>query len=150
MFKGFLVPTDGVIKEFMVLDTGFKINNQDMSLYITLNLPIPLFTLVLIRQNQEPVDIGTYYFKYESTPVRGHRGTNININKSYEFKYTTPENTGFNVKKKDIINIRNDFNTNKLSDNRFVMRTHPNYKIDDIETDFFTYLTTILIELDPL
>ena len=47
----------------------------------------------------------------------------------------------------DIINIRSEFNSIKLSENRFFITT-PNYKF--VTTDYFTYLATVLIELDPL
>ena len=68
MFSGFLVPSSGYIKKFLVLETGLKLNapkDRNMLDFIAYdigyNTPIPLFTLVLIRHEQEPVDIGTVY-----------------------------------------------------------------------------------------
>ena len=70
MFNGFLVPAKGKIKKFVVLDTGFKFNGKDGDLLndiatkIGFDVPIPLFTLVLIRDGEEPVDVGTLHFMF--------------------------------------------------------------------------------------
>ena len=71
MFNGFLVPSSGYIKKFVVLDTGLKFNfpeNKNVLEYIISDIGynnlIPLFTFVLIRHKQEPVDIGTLYFYF--------------------------------------------------------------------------------------
>ena len=59
------------------------------------------------------------------------------------------EKKGIWVESKDILNIKTEFSTIPLS--KYRTKYHvPNYKIDDINTEFFTYLATILIELDPL
>ena len=56
----------------------------------------------------------------------------------------------FTVKEKDIINIRSEINTLKLNDNdNLYSIENSNYKVVN-ETEFYTYLATILIELDPL
>ena len=66
VFNGFLVPSSGKIKKFDVLVTGLKIFFHDNNLndYVKTigedNL-IRLFTLVLIKKNQAPVDIGTLF-----------------------------------------------------------------------------------------
>ena len=69
MFNGFLVPSSGRIKKFVVLDTGIKINTSkdiDVLKYITeevsFNNPFPLFTLVLIRKNEESVMLEHYIY----------------------------------------------------------------------------------------
>ena len=70
MFNGFLVPAKGKIKKFVVLDTSFKFNGEDGDLLndiatkIGFDVPIPLFTLVLIRDGEEPVDVGTLHFMF--------------------------------------------------------------------------------------
>ena len=67
VFNGFLVPSSGKIKKFDVLVTGLKIffHDNNLSDYVNTigedNL-IRLFTLVLIKKNQTPVDIGTLFF----------------------------------------------------------------------------------------
>ena len=67
VFNGFLVPSSGKIKKFDVLVTGLKnfFHDNNLSDYVERvgedNL-IKLFTLVLIKKNQTPVDIGTLFF----------------------------------------------------------------------------------------
>ena len=58
------------------------------------------------------------------------------------------EETIRTVGAKDIINIRSDFNSVKL-DGKRVISSDDNYNLDYV-SDFYTYLTTVLIELDPL
>ena len=147
VFNGFLVPSNGKIKKFTVLDTGLKLNipkNKDILDYIYdigYNKTIPLFTLVLIKRSQEPIDIGTYFFYF--------------INDKIKVEYTFKLNPNFektdliNVKEKDIINIRSEFSTLKLSDNNLYSLSNLNYKLVN-EAEFYTYLATVLIELDPL
>ena len=147
VFNGFLVPSNGKIKKFTVLDTGLKLNipkNKDILDYIYdigYNKTIPLFTLVLIKRSQEPIDIGTYFFYF--------------INDKIKVEYTFKLNPNFektdliNVKEKDIINIRSEFSTLKLSDNNLYSLSNLNYKLVN-EVEFYTYLATVLIELDPL
>ena len=147
VFSGFLVPSSGYIKSFIVLDTGLKLNipkNKNILDYIHdigYNKTIPLFTLVLIKRLEEPIDIGTYFFYFKNDKI--------------EIGYTFKLNPNFEkidliaVKEKDIINIRSEFNTLKLSDNNLHSLSNSNYKVVN-EAEFYTYLATILIELDPL
>ena len=147
VFNGFLVPSNGKIKKFTVLDTGLKLNipkNKDILDYvydIGYNKTIPLFTLVLIKRSQEPIDIGTYFFYF--------------INDKIKVEYTFKLNPNFektdliNVKEKNIINIRSEFSTVKLSDSNLHSLSNLNYKLVN-EAEFYTYLATVLIELDPL
>ena len=73
MFNGFLVPSSGRIKKFTVLDTGMKFffneaNLNDFVDKIGVDKPIRFFTLVSIKQNQAPVDIGTlFFFSFKKT-----------------------------------------------------------------------------------
>ena len=150
MFSGFLVPSSGYIKKFVVLTTGLKMNAPkgrdilDFIVYdIGYNTHIPLFTLVLIRHKQEPVDIGTLYFYFIDYGL-GRSGE-----MDFVFKYNPyfEKKTLRTVGAKDIINIRSEFNSIKINENR-IMVTDVNYKF--VTIDFFTYLATVLIELDPL
>ena len=96
VFNGFLVPSNGKIKKFTVLDTGLKLNipkNKDILDYIYdigYNKTIPLFTLVLIKRLQEPIDIGTYFFHF--------------INDKIKVEYTFKLNPNF--EKTDLINVK--------------------------------------------
>ena len=149
VFNGFLIPSSGYIKKFVVLDTGFKLTipkNKNLLDYINYDIGynnlIPFFTLVLIKRLKEPVDIGTLYFYFKNDKI--------------EVEYTFKMNSNFEkidlltVKEKDIINIRSEINTLKLNDNdNLYSISNSNYKVDN-EGEFYTYLATILIELDPL
>ena len=151
MFNGFLVPSSGYIKKFVVLDTGLKFNfpeNKNVSEYIISDIGynnlIPLFTFVLIRHKQEPVDIGTLYFYFVDNGIVDV----IQTEKSFKFNPNFEEETIRTVGAKDIINIRSDFNSVKL-DGKRVISSDDNYNLDYV-CDFYTYLATVLIELDPL
>ena len=151
MFNGFLVPSSGYIKKFVVLDTGLKFNfpeNKNVSEYIISDIGynnlIPLFTFVLIRHKQEPVDIGTLYFYFVDNGIDDV----IQTEKSFKFNPNFEEETLRTVGAKDIINIRSDFNSVKL-DGKRVISSDDNYILDSV-SEFYTYLVNVLIELDPL
>ena len=151
MFNGFLVPSSGYIKKFVVLDTGLKFNfpeNKNVLEYIISDIGynnlIPLFTFVLIRHKQEPVDIGTLYFYFVDNGIDDV----IQTEKSFKFNPNFEEETLRTVGAKDIINIRSDFNSVKL-DGKRVISSDDNYILDSV-SEFYTYLATVLIELDPL
>ena len=150
MFSGFLVPSSGYIKKFVVLSTGLKLNAPigrdilDFIVYdIGYNTLIPIFTLVLIRQSQDPVDIGTLYFYFIDYGL----GNSGEMDEVFKFNPNFEEKTLRTVGPKDIINIRRDFNSIELSEN-IIFSTTVNYKTTTL--DFFTYLASVLIELDPL
>ena len=150
VFNGFLVPGSGRIKKFVVLDTGIKINTSkdiDVLKYITeevgFNNPFPLFTLVLIRKNEESVDVGTLYLYFEA------RGGKIEIERDFKFNPNYEEETLRTVEVKDIINIRSEFNSINISPYTITIQD-PNYKLTEYYEEFYTYLATVLIELDPL
>ena len=88
VFNGFLVPSNGRIKKFIVLDTGLKFNithNKTIIDYITsevgFNNSFPLFSLVLIKENEDPLDIGTLslYFDYKKVKVKLKRNKVLNL-----------------------------------------------------------------------
>ena len=151
MFNGFLVPSSGYIKKFVVLDTGLKFNfpeNKNVLEYIISDIGynnlIPLFTFVLIRHKQEPIDIGTLYFYFVDNGIDDV----IQTEKSFKFNPNLEEETLRTVGAKDIINIRSDFNSVKL-DGKRVISSDDNYILDSV-SEFYTYLATVLIELHPL
>ena len=151
VFNGFLVPSSGKIKKFDVLVTGLKIyfHNDNLNEYVNTigeNNLIRLFTLVLIKKNQAPVDIGTLFFFFK----RNNNAFNIAniIGVDYVFKYSDPLNV-VSVEQKDIINIRPEFNMDVGIKNVSVLE-ETNYNLGYFKDEFFTYLATLLIELDPL
>ena len=156
-FNGFLVPSAGYIKKMVFLNTGFKYNDVITGIYdyvrdIGYNKHIPLFTVELIRYPEPfPSNIGTLYFYFIdfkniynalNYEYEGKTETIFKFNPNFE------EKTLRTVRAKDIINIRSEFNTQKISKNRIVVK--PFNDSFNIDTDFFSYLVNILIELDPL
>ena len=153
VFNGFLVPSSGKIKKFDVLVTGLKIffHDNNLSDYVNTigedNL-IRLFTLVLIKKNQAPVDIGTLFFSFKRNNYNHAFNRANKIGVDYVFKYTDPLNV-VSVEQKDIINIRTEFDT--VNGNKKVsVLEEINYNLGYFEDEYFTYLATVLIELDPL
>ena len=150
VFSGFLVPSNGYIKKFVVFSSGLKLNAQqgrgvvEFVVYdMGYNNHVPLFSLVLIRDQQDPIDIGILYFYF----------TDYGVARTGEIRYVFKFNPDFEektlrtVKKRDIINIRSEFDSIDITGYR-IMLANPNYKF--VSTDFFTYLATLVIELDPL
>ena len=153
MFNGFLIPSDGYIKKFVLHSTGIKLNsakekNIARFIYyeIGYNNHIPLFTLVLIKHFQESIDIGTLYFYFLDPNTNPDIGDS-EIRYAFNFNPKFEKETLRTVKKRDIINIRSEFDSIDITGYR-IMLTTPNY--DFVLSDFFMYLVTILIELDPL
>ena len=153
VFNGFLVPSSGKIKKFDVLVTGLKIFFHDNNLNDYVNTIgednlIRLFTLVLIKKNQAPAVIGTLFFSFKRNNYN-HAFNRVNkIGVDYVFKYKDPLNV-VSVEQKDIINIRTEFNMVAGNKKASVLE-ETNYNLGYFEDEFFTYLATVLIELDPL
>ena len=153
VFNGFLVPSSGKIKKFDVLVTGLKFffHDNNLSDYVNTigedNL-IRLFTLVLIKKNQAPVDIGTLFFSFKRNNYNHAFNRANKIGVDYVFKYTDPLNV-VSVEQKDIINIRTEFDMDSGIKKASVLE-EINYNLGYFEDEFFTYLATVLIELDPL
>ena len=144
-YNGFLIPQSGYIKSFTLLDTGIILNlpeNTELLDHIANNLrynkTIPFFTLVLIRHLEDEVNIGTLFFYFVYGEVREY---------TFRFNPAFDEKTIRTVKAKDIINIRTQYNSEQLSKNSYAL-TSKSYNF--VQNDFFTYLATVLIELDPL
>ena len=153
VFNGFLVPSSGKIKKFDVLVTGLKIFFHDNNLNDYVNTIgednlIRLFTLVLIKKNQAPVDIGTLFFSFKRNNYNHAFNRANKIGVDYVFKYKDPLNV-VSVEQKDIINIRTEFNMDAGIKKVSVLE-EINYNLGYFEDEFFTYLATVLIELDPL
>ena len=153
VFNGFLVPSSGKIKKFDVLVTGLKIFFHDNNLNDYVNTVgednlIRLFTLVLIKKNQAPVDIGTLFFSFKRNNYNHAFNRANKIGVDYVFKYKDPLNV-VSVEQKDIINIRTEFNMD-VGIKKVSVLEEINYNLGYFEDEFFTYLATVLIELDPL
>ena len=143
-FNGFLVPSSGRIKKFIVLDTGIKFyfsKDDNFRQYVNkiINKPIPFFSLILLREKEEHVEIGTFYLMFTGY-----------ANKNYFFKYKDSFDENFYVKQKDIINIRTEFDTVFKENHNAHSFDNMNYNLGFLDDNFYTYLATVLIELDPL
>ena len=150
IFNGFMIPSSGYIKKFILLNTGLKFNakqNRELDEFVIydldLNNHVPLFTLVLIRNYQKPIDMGTLYFYFDDYSF-DRRGE---IKYVFKFNPDFEEKTLRTVGARDIINIRSEFDSIDITGYR-IMLANSNYNF--VSTDFFTYLATVLIELDPL
>ena len=152
VFSGFLVPSSGYIKNVAFTQTGLKFNVEKIKSTLEfvvddmgLNKDYPLFSLVLIRISGALIDIGTLYFQFEYEKIEGK----IDVIQNFRFNPNFEEEDLRTVGANDIINIRNEFDTFKKNNFRFTIQNQ-NYRIEDLENEFYTYLATVLIELDPL
>ena len=152
VFSGFLVPSSGYIKNVAFTQTGLKFNVEKIKSTLDfiaddmgLNKDHPLFSLVLIRGSDALIDIGILYFQFKYEKIEGK----IKVVENFEFNPNFEEEDLRTVNANDIINIRSEFDTFKNNNFRLTIENQ-NYKLEDLENEFYTYLTTVLIELDPL
>ena len=82
--------------------------------------------------------IGTLFFYFVFDEIRDY---------TFKFNPVFDEKTIRTVKAKDIINIRTQYNSDQSGRNVYSLTTK---SYNFAQNDFFTYLATVLIELDPL
>ena len=157
--NGFLMPHSGYIKRFVLEDFGLKFYYDSGDEKYTIptliektygfNVPVPFFTLVLNKTSGEWVDLGTLNIIFE-------KGGFQPVITNYSFTTTLPNGLEtYKINVKDILNIRSEVSTIRNENlkvyysNTFNKRNY-NIEWDDINNEFYTYLATILIELDPL
>ena len=150
IYSGFVVPSNGYIKKFVVFSTGIKINGPkdkdygDLISDIGINKPFPVLKLVLFRNGTLPpsiIDIGTLYFFFQSNFINS-------FDEVFKFNPDVDEKTLRTIRTKDVINIRSDFDSIHISEKRIsFFKNIVNHVGDD---DFHTYNASILIELDPI
>ena len=152
VFSGFLVPSSGYIKNVAFTQTGLKFNMEKIKSTLDfiaddmgLNKDYPLFSLVLIRRRGALIDIGILYFQFKYEKIEGK----IKVIENFKFNPNFEEEDLRTVNANDIINIRSEFDTFKNNNFRITIETQ-NYRLEDLENEFYTYLATVLIELDPL
>ena len=154
MFNGFLVPRKGKLKKFTVLVTGLKFNVDKNKSFANLisdlgeNKPFPLLTLVLIRLNKEPIDLGTLYFSFVNFEIKIFY---VYFDIEHDFKYKNPfVGKDIYFEENDIINIRSEYDSFKVSKYRLFKTNIRHYNLNNVDDEFYTYLASVLIELDPL
>ena len=128
-----------------MLDTGIFIDvpeNTELLDHIAndirYNRTIPFFSLVLIRHLEDEVVLGTLFFYFVFGEIREY---------TFKFNPVFDEKTIRTVKAKDIINIRTQYNSGQSGRSSYALTTK---SYNFAQNDFFTYLATVLIELDPL
>ena len=154
MFNGFLVPRKGKLKKFTVLVTGLKFNVDKNKSFADLisdlgeNKPFPLLTLVLIRLNKEPIDLGTLYFSFVNFEIKNFY---VYFDIEHDFKYKNPfVGKDIYFEENDIINIRSEYDSFKVSKYRLFKTNIGHYNLNNVDDEFYTYLASVLIELDLL
>ena len=154
MFNGFLVPRKGKLKKFTVLVTGLKFNVDKNKSFANLisdlgeNKPFPLLTLVLIRLNKEPIDLGTLYFSFVNFEIKNFY---VYFDIEHDFKYKNPfVGKDIYFEENDIINIRSEYDSFKVSKYRLFKTNIEHYNLNNVDDEFYTYLASVLIELDSL
>ena len=152
MFNGFLVPRKGKLKKFTVLVTGLKFNVDKNKSFANLisdlgeNKPFPLLTLVLIRLNKEPIDLGTLYFSFVNFEIKNFY---VYFDIEHDFKYKNPfVGKDIYFEENDIIDIRSEYDSFKVSKYRLFKTNIEHYNLNNVDDEFYTYLASVLIELD--
>ena len=150
IYNSFLMPWNGRIKHLVTGNTGFKLSSDtydnpiDFAGSFRIGL-IPIFTLVVVKKDGKIIDLGTLFARFR------FYGGNLDV--EYELKSVTHDGAvKYKINAGDVINIRSEINT-IVDEDPFKFTgsgTTKGYDINDFDNEFFTYLITILIELDPL
>ena len=183
--NGFLVPTTGVIKHFAIKPTGLKLTHPEgEDVEITKNLikkyglknnPTPLYTLVLIKtENDDVEDIGMMFFYFTNfTNIRITDNGIIQGKADIKFQFKPQpkylqkdENFLCSVNEGDIINIRSEFTEEKGELDKWALPiplkdNYKHYLGIRVGNESFTHLATLtfmfkeisfpnVLELDPL
>ena len=184
-YNGFLVPTAGLIKHFAIKPTGLKLTKPEgkdeeitknlVEKYGLKNNPTPLYTLVLIKaDNDDEEDIGTMFF-YFTNFVNIRIGDNEIIQGKADIKFQfkpkskylqKDENFLCSVNEGDIINIRSEFTEEKGELDKWALPiplkdNYKHYLGIRVGSESFTHLATLtfmfkeisfpnVLELEPL
>ena len=159
-FNGFLMPYSGYIKNFVLEDFGLRIYySGDIISHIEKEygfiVPVPYFTLILLKTNNEIEELGVFYIRFVITSYDGPK-----INYGYFYYEPIPGKESCKISKYDILNIRSELTTTKdenlnvfnfdrvVSDGNVLDERSIDFKSNYLNYRYFTYLATILIELD--
>ena len=184
-YNGFLVPTTGLIKHFAIKPTGLKLTKPEgedeeitknlVKKYGLKNNPTPLYTLVLIKADNDDVeDIGTMFF-YFTNFVNIRITDNGLIQEKADIKFQFKprpkylqknENFLCSVNEGDIINIRSEFTEEKGELDKWALPitlkdNYKHYLGIRVGSESFTHLATLtfmfkeisfpnVLELEPL
>ena len=161
-FNGFLMPHSGYIKNFVLEDFGLKIYySDDIISHIEKEygflVPVPYFTLILFKTNNVIEELGVFYIRFVITSYEGPK-----INYGYFYYEPIPGKESYKINKYDILNIRSELTTTQDKNlnvftfdkvdsdgNVYNIRSFA-FKYNYQNYNYFPYLASILIELDPL
>ena len=154
IYNGFLVPYFGYIKSFETeipglkfsSNTHFNLNDFERSLENKIFRVFSLWSFDRINLSYEIGFLTIEFYFSEKT---------LNCRKKF---ITKAPKDKIRVDRGDILNIKSEIQTANLSEQyKYAIKTGCNafdtdmyYPINDVVNEFFTYLVTILIELDPL
>ena len=153
-YNGFLVPYYGYIKSFEIEIPGVKLSSNKYNNLLDFersleNTSFPVFSLYGIDRFNLIHEIGILSIEFYFS------GQILFCNKKF---VTYALKDKLRVEKGEILNIRSEIQTaNLLEQYKYAIitkcvfaDTDEYYPINDVDNEFFTYLVTILIELDPL
>ena len=154
IYNGFLIPYGGKLKRLEIEIPGLKFSSDTYNNLLDFersleNVSFTLFTLV-------SVDRMNTFYEYGSLGIKFYfSGKTLFCEKWSSFKAPHDKIT---FSKGEIVNIRSEINTANLTEQyKYAIKTkcsifnNDNYfPFSDVVNEFFIYLTTILIELDPI
>ena len=149
MYNGFLMPHSGYIKRFAVKIPGLKffspraIEIKDLLRNSGfLGATIPLFTLVVLKEGEnDAIDLATLNIILNSDDPNDDA-----LKDEYVLVSHVAEGIEkYELEAKNVLSIRSEFG---VSNSRTMWEKE--YELEDPQNEFFTYLATILLELDPL
>ena len=141
VLNGFLMPHSGYIRRFVLENFGILIDRKIPPKFI--DTPIPLFTLVLIKSEDINItELGTYNIIFS----RDSLGL---IKFDYSFISNVGDLKKYQLFKKDIINVRTEYNTYRGPDEiGFFKKGYISGGVRGEKN--FVNMVSVLIELDPL
>ena len=127
--NGFLMPQFGRIRKMSLQDYGYRFYYKDSKDFLdqlgfSSGTPVPIFTIVLIRNDREVSDLTTYKctFKFD-----GRVELSGGIIRECIF---TPDPKNISISEGDILNIRTEVNNIPNAPTIFNVRTNPNFNTD--------------------
>ena len=140
------MPHSRYVKRLVLEDTGFKLSSSKYTNLVDFvrslgNNLLPIFRLILIKPSGEVVDLGTLNIQVRF--IQRELFTNYLFNSNFVGEYK--------INARDILIIRSEITT--IEQKNFFRfsggRVREGHIIDDFDRQFYTYLVTLLIELDP-
>ena len=152
LYDGFLIPYYGKLKHIEIEIPGLKFSSNTHTNLLNFersleNVLIDVFTLVKVDRANVFYEVGFFGIEFYFS------GKTLLCDKRFTFKAPRDKIT---FSKGDILNIRSDINTANLTEqykyaikaNCSIFNSDNYYPFFDFDNEFFTYLTTVTIELN--